>query len=137
MNLDELDQIRRIFANEKYLIVIGKNEKRNSFYLNRRSHPMDICHIILHLEATNEDIVKSTLNLALLRAALARNMPKDVNLHDINIRTSEVYDLLAHTKQKCDNCVGHYLSELEESEWQTEFLFGRCSRRSQWSIRSN
>lgn len=78
--------------------------------------------------------MKSTLNLGLLRVALSSRLGADNGFDYNSIRSSDVFDLLEQSKAKCDEIIDDYKSKLDESEWQTEFLFGRCSKRSQWPL---
>lgn len=92
---DELEELINIFQNEKYILVVGqdlknkrikwdhfamfdKAEKKGRtedvFYNQMKMEAMENCHIVLHSDASNSDIVKSTLALAILRRKLAKSV---------------------------------------------------------------
>ena len=134
MNPSELRQLRHIFRGEKYIIVIGKNLKKKLLSFKGPSKKADVCHIVLHEDATNEDIVKSTFNLAILRQILDERIQKIEEWND-NIRTEDCYDVLELSKIECDTRYKDYKEKLGNgNDWQTEFLFGRCSKRSVWPL---
>jgi len=122
---DELTDLQKIFSGEKYIIIVGQNRKKKSIFT--KNPASDNCHIVLHAEANNEDIVKSTLNLAILRRKLESE-------DDIR-RSRNSLLLLEKSKKECDEMFEVYMSSLDESRWKTEFLFGRCSMRSIWPLR--
>ena len=95
---EELSELIDIFENEKYILVVGKdlkNKRRKWNLIGGRGNLLQQgeegaeeryrdyvieqlkievqgnCHIILHADANNADIVKSTLALAILRRKLA------------------------------------------------------------------
>lgn len=120
---DELADLQSIFKGEKYIIIVGQNRKKKSSFT--KNPASDNCHIVLHAEANNADIVKSTLNLAILRRKLESE--------DL-CRSRNSLSLLEISKRECDEMFEVYMSSLKESRWKTEFLFGRCSMRSMWPL---
>lgn len=171
---DELSQIIQIFKREKFILVVGKNMKRQNFIhldnqinldmnhtekhrtsvlrlLNREVQ--ESCHIVLHADASNSDIVKSTLALGILRRKLSESIPSESELMDyvskngIN-RTNEFLesfrsrrsrhcmDILKECREETDNLFGLFLKVLSFRGWATpaRFMFGRVSMRAEWQI---
>uniref|UniRef100_A0A7S2RM30 DUF647 domain-containing protein n=1 Tax=Eucampia antarctica TaxID=49252 RepID=A0A7S2RM30_9STRA len=139
---NELDQLRLIFTKEKFLLVIGANQKkgrRQKNIQNKPSHTVCIeenCHIVLHADANNADIVKSTLALAILRQKLASNassISSSTPLHEL--RSSDCIEMLDESREMANRIFPHFLKALHNKGWETpaRFMFGRVRRRAIWS----
>jgi len=131
LNPSELKNVQEIFCNEKYLVLAGENLKKKSDV--GKVNIEDQCHIVLHTEAKNIDIVKSTLALALLRSKLIKrysDSPKTV------IRTNACFDLLQEIKNESNELFPKLLSMLLQRGWNTpaKNMFGSSSIRADWTI---
>jgi hypothetical protein len=171
---EELSQIMNIFRREKFILVVGKNVKRKHFdVLNRRNKLKDncsdkniktvlrqlnkevqeSCHIVLHADASNSDIVKSTLALGILRRKLSATIPSETELIDYitkngikeatemletfrTRRSRDSMDILQECREETDNLFGLFLKVLSFRGWATpaRFMFGRVSMRAEWKI---
>jgi len=178
---DELHELMNIFAKEKFMLVVGKDvkNKRTGKWLRRKHNSVqkisggnahgdedfqgiaeqlkqeaqENCHIVLHVDANNADIVKSTLALAILRRKLSESMPTFEELKNIDNCTEEAMEELMETyrRRRCRDCMdlvrisrqqtdqlfGLFLKVLSVREWATpaRFMFGRVSMRAEWPIR--
>jgi len=143
LNPAELYRIQQIFANEKYLVLVGENLKKRpkpSSSGASTSNIEDRCHVVLHTEAQNIDIVKSTLALALLRKKLVQRYSSTTeqqnNASSIDIRSSSCFDLLKQTKQETNQFFPKLLNMLQQRGWNTpaKNMFGSSSIRADWVI---
>ena len=130
LNPNELHEVQNIFSNEKYLVLVGENLKKSKRIINIE----DQCHVVLHTEAKNIDIVKSTLALALLRSKLKKRYPDASN--DTIIRSSACFDLLKEIKIESNMLFPKLLSMLQKQGWNTpaKNMFGSSSVRADWTI---
>jgi len=109
LNPEELSKLMEIFFNERYMLVVGENtknpHKRKGFFqeTSQEEKTQQGCHIILHEEASNLDVMKSTLALFTLRRKLIAASHSDHQLAgESNIsqttteslRSSDCWDLL-------------------------------------------
>ena len=163
--LAELDSLLDIFRGDKYLLVVGldvKNSRRN----RQRRKEKDIalrslkseadkptkllnfitrnakedCHIVLHRDATNLDIIKATLALACLRRELGGSCERDDELCEVLLdgtrRTGDSLKLIKTAKAEADISYERFLSDLNKSGWESDkFMFGAVSKRNSWVIR--
>ena len=174
---EELSELMDIFAKEKFLLVVGKDVKNNgrmkwvrkkaserkhsnSFELaalaeQMKQEAMENCHIVLHAEANNADIVKSTLALAILRRNLSDSVPSIDELETLDKcqedaiddmintyssrRSRDVMDLIRLSREQGDQLFGTFLKVLSVRQWATpaRFMFGRVSMRAEWPIRGS
>jgi hypothetical protein len=174
---DELSELMEIFAKEKFLLVVGKDVKNNrrtktarkrangAKQLNSsellalaeqmKQEAMENCHIVLHAEANNADIVKSTLALAVLRRKLSDSVPSIDELQRLDNcqgdaidemintyssrRCRDVMDLIRLSREQGDQLFGTFLKVLSIRQWATpaRFMFGRVSMRAEWPIRGS
>lgn len=169
---DELHQLIDTFRNEKYMLVVGqdvKNKRRSTTLrkdINRvkylssaeigvlveelKQEAQENCHIVLHVDATNADIVKSTLALAILRRKLSEAIPTIEELEAIierredsveeliemygNRRSRDCMEEVTISQQHADQLFGTFLKVLSVRKWATpaRFMFGRVSLRAEW-----
>ncbi len=137
----ELDYLLDIFAGEKFLLVVGENMKKTKtrrlrLHLGIKESADQIirehCHIVLHRDATNYDIVKAVLALEILRHTLATA----VQPHTHEIRSRDCYDLITNAKWEACKLFPLFVKILEKRGWSTSrYMFGRVSMRTEWSIR--
>ena len=141
---NELDRLMSIFATERFLLVVGPNVKQTSALPRRNKSISEQCHIVLHEEASNADIVKSTMALMILREKLIR-FEKTLRLHDntdersqIIIRSSQCWDILEESKVECNVLFPSFLRELSSQSWAppSRFMFGRVHKRAHWPLRT-
>lgn len=159
---EELTALTSLFQRERFLLVVGadvKNKNTNNHnmfqFLNRwrkkkgHNHRDDDkvdddasemkrqvnCHIVLHEDASNKDIVKSTLALTLLRQKLA----KADHLDPEQMRSSDCMDLIEEAYRECDRTFGSLLRELAKKGWESpaRFMFGRVHMRAFWPLQQN
>ena len=149
---DELSQLLDIFSREKFILVVGKNRKiakkfrlaqfllQHTVYYNVEEDPalkvQENCHIVLHAEATNADIVKSSLALILLRRKLARNI-REFSEPD-EIRSRDCLDLIQDSCHEADRLLPRLLRQLANKGWTSpaRFMFGRVTMRAEWPIKA-
>ena len=175
----ELSELINIFRNEKYILVVGKDLKNKrirwswppllknenqhaksavSKLLHFKLEAQENCHIVLHADANNADIVKSTLALAVLRRKLSDRVPeindivgeekKHMNGSNNQIdeeklqeliqsqRSQDCMDLIRESKEETDKLFAPFLKVLSAKDWATpaRFMFGRVSMRTEWPI---
>jgi hemerythrin-like domain-containing protein len=111
------------------------------------------CHIVLHADASNSDIVKSTLALGILRRKLSATIPSETELIDYitkhgikettkmldsfrTRRSRDSMEILQECREETDNLFGLFLKVLSLRGWATpaRFMFGRVSMRAEWKI---
>lgn len=170
---DELDELIKVFAKEKFLLVVGKDVKNNrrksvrkkangakhsnsselaALAEQMKQEAMENCHIVLHADANNADIVKSTLALAILRRKLSESVPSIEELRALdncqedaidemliaysNRRSRDVMDVIRLSREQGDRLFGTFLKVLSVRGWATpaRFMFGRVSMRAEWPI---
>ena len=85
----------------------------------RLARVQENCHIVLHADATNVDIVKSTLALTLLREKLARLAAQDPSLDPETLRSSDCFDLIASLLQEANVSFPRLLRSLTKNGWES------------------
>lgn len=133
----ELQELMDLFHKERFLLVVGPNVKNPHFAWFRSKQgdycppPEEQCHIVLHSNATNVDIVKSTLALCLLRKSLVQND----SIHGI-LRSSECMGLLKECYQQADDVFPSFLKSMQRAGWAppARFMFGRVTMRAEWPL---
>jgi len=166
---DELDMlIKDVFRGEKYFLVVGqdvKNERGLSSkvrqWMRRRnglkdrsenkhsSHvdidPQEQCHIVLHADANNLDILKSALALVILRKKLVKKIkgPSSLNTRNIDngvpseiLRSRDCMIELRSASMKANEIFPGFLRELTKQGWRPPLrsMLGRVSARADWEI---
>lgn len=140
---DELLDLLEIFQKERFLLVVGKDVKnrrrRRRFWLTHPPHIQDQCHIVLHKDATNVDIVKSTLALSLLRQALSQQQEEGDDNNDEDLRTRKVIPMISEAYRKADELFPALLKSMSVAGWAApaRFMFGRVTMRADWPLRAN
>lgn len=148
LNPDELSKLMELFGNEKYMLVVGENTKnphrRRGFFRKPRTEEkiQQSCHIVLHEEASNLDVVKSSLALLILRRKLLAMSEKsdDENSNSkITVkypRSSDCYDMLEEVRCNTDRLFPLLLRQLSKQGWASpsRSMFGRVSRRASWPL---
>eukprot|EP00980_Cylindrotheca_fusiformis_P014764 scaffold4025_cov106-Cylindrotheca_fusiformis.AAC.6 len=136
----ELVRLLDIFEKERFLLVVGPNVKKNRWF-NAKPSIQEHCHIVLHEDASNADIVKSTLALIILREKLIHmeHHTKD-DLSNNNweeLRSSHCWDILEETSTECDRLFPKFLRELSSRKWAppSRFMFGRVHMRARWPLK--
>jgi hypothetical protein len=137
----ELEQILHIFRRERFILVVGANVKHPRGRLGRRykrphNHPAALrenCHIVLHTEATNVDIVKSTLALILLRSKLALSQ-----FDPAVVRSMDCMNLIESSCREADQLFTLLLRQLSKQGWESpgRFMFGRVHMRAEWPLQA-
>ena len=133
----ELSEILKIFQNERFLLVVGKNTKNPKKRIRSREEQIqESCHIILHEDATNTDIVKSTLALLILRQKLLQGY-KEKSTRAF-LRSSDCFDLIADSKNEAEQMFSKLLREMAVQNWAppSRFMFGRVHKRAYWPLAS-
>jgi hypothetical protein len=173
---DELDMlIKDVFRGEKYFLVVGqdvKNERGLSSkvrqWMRRRNEvkdcsvnkdcnhvdlgidPQEQCHIVLHADANNLDILKSALALVILRKKLVKkvkgwqtlsssssNTRSIVNGASADIlRSRECMTELRAAMMEANEIFPGFLRELTRQGWRPPLrsMLGRVSARADWQI---
>jgi hypothetical protein len=136
LNPDELARLMQIFAKDRYVLIVGENIKnphKKVEILSRTTCDEQIqqnCHIVLHEEASNLDILKSTLALMLLRRRLVASNPSN------NVRSSDCWEMLEEVRQETDRLFPLLLKQLSLQGWASpsRFMFGRVQQRAYWPL---
>lgn len=132
----ELSKLLEIFRDERYLLVVGqdvKNQRRADKRLLFRKSPTaskeEGCHIVLHVDANDLDIVKSSLALTYLRSALRSKEGEPLRCQDC-WEEIELANRLANEK------LPSLLKQLSRQGWASpgRFMFGRTTRRADWPL---
>ena len=152
---DELSQLLHLFRKERFLLVVGPNLKRPHIATapllpwGRRNcppRPSEQCHIVLHEEAGNVDIVKGTLALALLRRRLeedndeSSSSKEDPSENDVSppslLRTRNCLSQIEESYRLADKVFARYLRVLSKEGWESpaRFMFGRVHMRADWPL---
>ncbi|GFH62135.1 hypothetical protein CTEN210_18611 [Chaetoceros tenuissimus] len=169
---EELGKLMNVFDKEKFILIVGQDVKNKSYFapinwgttkdkplkrnkleklrLQLKQEAMENCHIVLHADANNKDIVKSTLAIAILRRKLGDTVPSINDLEKMQVcnvdslkefitsqrqrRSGDCIDMLQMTKQQTQNLFGTFLKVLSVKGWATpaRFMFGRVSMRAEW-----
>ncbi|KAL3935896.1 MAG: hypothetical protein SGBAC_008675 [Bacillariaceae sp.] len=137
----ELERLLQIFANERFLLVVGPNMKKPKLgrFLFSKPSIQEYCHIVLHEDANNVDIVKSTVALTILREKLLllNSERPDTDAWE-DIRSQHCWDMLEATQRECNEFFPQFLRELSNRKWSppSRFMFGRVRKRAQWPLKS-
>lgn len=170
---DELDAlINDIFRGEKYFLVVGRDVKnkrgwsaRARQWVRRRKgrtrragtgrgegeeralDPQEQCHIVLHADANNLDILKSALALVILRKKLVRKAREGRGPPAVPaaagdpappaLRSRDCADALREAGAEAGALFPRLLRELTRQGWRPPLrsMLGRVSARAEWEIR--
>jgi hypothetical protein len=124
----ELDSLLKLFAKDRFLLVVGENVKcPRRRYRNKPASIQEACHIVLHADASNVDIVKSCLALHVLRQSLQQQS-------ETTMRTSEALPLIANALSQANVLLPVMLRQLTQQGWESpaRFMFGRVHMRASW-----
>mmetsp|Transcript_23624 Transcript_23624/g.68009 ORF Transcript_23624/g.68009 Transcript_23624/m.68009 type:complete len:603 (+) Transcript_23624:247-2055(+) len=148
---DELSELMQIFRKEKFLLIVGENQKsgrriptiqRQKGYGHKlkkaQSDAQANCHIVLHADATNADIVKSTLALSFLRRSLADSVYTDENGDAVvpPLRSQDCMEIIKEARDKTSVAFPKFLKVLSAAGWAppARYMFGRVTMRAEWPI---
>lgn len=156
---DELDLlINDVFRGEMFFLVVGqdiKNQRglsaRVRQWMGKRRlrgdnwiDPQEQCHIVLHADANNLDILKSALALVILRKKLVKKVkcgndsvkPVDIDPSSV-LRSRNCMDELREACTEAGEIFPHFLRELTKQGWRPPLrsMLGRVSARAEWPIR--
>jgi len=149
LNPEELSKLMEIFANEKYMLVIGENTKnphdRKGIFQTTSDEEkiQQGCHIVLHEEASNLDVMKSTMALLTLRRKLlqvskidAQDGDESTTTATKSLRSSDCWELLEEVRFSTERLFPLLLRQLSISGWASpsRSMFGRVSRRASWPL---
>ena len=150
----ELDLlINDVFRSEKYFLVVGEDVKnqrglssRVRQWMRRRKDgghsvnnvgidPQEQCHIVLHADANNLDILKSALALVVLRKKLVDKM-RNEDQDSPTLRSSDCMDVLRSAQIEACEIFPQLLRELTKQGWRPPLrsMLGRVSARAEWTI---
>lgn len=133
---EELNTLLKICKNERYLLVVGKNEKqprvRRLQFWRKRDDIRECCHIVLHAEATKADIVKSTMALLLLR----RRLESMNHLEAKSVRSADCYAAIQNSVREAQEMFGAFFRQTAKRGWESpsRSLFGRVRMRADWPL---
>lgn len=130
----ELQDLLQIFGKERFLLVVGRNIKnpsRRRWRYDRIERLQENCHIVLHAEATNLDIVKSTLALVLLREKMANS-----HFDPETVRTYDSLDFIRDAMREADVLFPILTRLMYKTGWESpvRFMFGRVTMRADWPL---
>jgi len=153
----ELRELLQIFRGERYLLVVGHDDRTHNKSAARRrratldpgARSVEDCHIVLHAEAVDADIVRSGLALAVLRRNLAECAAPDGSTADdcvvspdsgaaspyVPLRSGDCMDLIRRSKLEAEARFPGLLRDLQRKGWtKGRFMFGRVNMRNVWEI---
>jgi len=141
LNPEELSNLMELFSNERYMLVVGENKKNPHKRLGifqKSGFEEKIqqgCHIVLHEEASNLDVVKSTLALFILRRKLLM-VASEEGENTSKLRSSDCLDLLEEIRYKTDQLFPLLIRQLSIQGWSSpsRSMFGLVSRRASWPL---
>jgi hypothetical protein len=136
LNPVELYRLQQIFSRDRFILIVGENVKNphdrvRIFIASSTEEKMQQnCHIVLHEEATNLDILKSTLALFILRRKLIASG------RGPSVRSSDCWDLIEEVRQETDRLFPLLLKQLSLEGWASpsRFMFGRVQQRAYWPL---
>jgi hypothetical protein len=147
LNPEELSKLMELFANERYMLVVGENTKnphdRKGFFQTTSDEEkiQQGCHIVLHEEASNLDVMKSTMALLTLRRKLLEVSKIDAQDGDEStatksLRSSDCWELLEEVRFSTDRLFPLLLRQLSINGWASpsRSMFGRVPRRASWPL---
>lgn len=161
--------INDVFRGEKYFLVVGqdvKNQrglsarfrqwmrsqkgggKRDGRRMDLGIDPQEQCHIVLHADANNLDILKSALALVILRKKLVKKMMvdeeesnkliggSDPSRASSALRSRDCIDALREARAEACGLFPLLLRELTKQGWRPPLrsMLGRVSARAEWPI---
>ena len=149
---DELSELMQIFSKEKFLLVVGENQKsegRIRSILRQKCYGKNLkkaqtdaqanCHIVLHANATNADIVKSTLALSFLRRSLAESVYTNNDGEAVvpTLRSKDCMGMIAEARDKTNIAFPKFLKVLSTAGWAppARYMFGRVTMRAEWPLK--
>ena len=134
---DELELLIDIFQNERFILVVGadvKNKSRQSWLAPQSPEIIlqENCHIVLHADANNVDIVKATLALSLLRQRLLQKDPNH------KWRSRECVEDIQNACDEAEQRFPLLLRVMSTEGWAppARFMFGRVTMRAEWPLQS-
>lgn len=153
---DELSMlVNDIFRGERYFLVVGQDLKnarglsaKYRQWRRRRTKgtgvseidPQEQCHIVLHADANNLDIVKSALSLVILRRKLVK-LDEQMNTKPNHpsptpFRSRDCTVILREARAEADEIFPHLLRELTKQGWHPPLrsMLGRVSARAEWPV---
>ena len=147
--------VNDIFRGEKYFLVVGQDLKnarglsaKYRQWKRRRANgtiaseidPQEQCHIVLHADANNLDIVKSALALVILRRKLVK-LDKEMRADECSptaapLRSRDCTKILREARIEADEIFPNLLRELTKQGWHPPLrsMLGRVSARAEWPI---
>lgn len=131
---DELKELLNIFQNERYFLVVGEDVKNRKIFSRKRTTQQNLeenCHIVLHSDATNVDIVKATLALTILRQSL-QSREKSQELP----RSRDCWEEIQTAASLSNEWFPLILRFMSKKGWArpAKFMFGRVTMRAQWPL---
>jgi hypothetical protein len=144
---EELDMlINDVFRGEMFFLVVGQDVKnqrglsaRVRQWIGKRKlrginwiDPQEQCHIVLHADANNLDILKSALALVILRKKLV----KKVSGENLALRSKDCMNELCEACTEAGEIFPQFLRELTKQGWRPPLrsMLGRVSARAEWAI---
>ena len=97
--------------------------------------PQEQCHIVLHADANNLNILKSALALTILRKKLVQ-----IHKHKAEsfpLRSRDCMDVMEQVRTEANSAYPRLMRELTKKGWQPplQSMLGRVSIRAEWPIR--
>jgi len=138
-------------------IEAGQKRKRSRSFYDHIEEQLTMeaqenCHIVLHEDAQNLDIVKAVLSLGILRQKLVQIVPSADEMFSMSNndlretieqirmrRSGDCLDYIEEAKSQSDECFAPFLKGLSIRGWAapSRFMFGRVSMRAYWPIQKN
>ncbi|KAL7562020.1 hypothetical protein ACA910_011068 [Epithemia clementina (nom. ined.)] len=139
MSPQELERLLSIFAKERFLLIVGQNIKKGALGRARQKRLpksevlQENCHIVLHKDATNADIAKSSMALLLLRRKL---VAASADLDPWTVRSSDCFHMLEESLKETEDLYSLFRKQLSKQGWESpaRFMFGRVHMRADWPL---
>ncbi|GMI39971.1 hypothetical protein TeGR_g11482, partial [Tetraparma gracilis] len=108
---------------------LGPADKTRRALEALREQKKENCHVVLHADATNRDIVKATIALACLRRELANSAAEGP------LTVANSLAIIESAKEEADGRLDAFLGQLENKGWRAEkFMFGKIGLRCAWPL---
>lgn len=119
---------------------VGKGVNGGNHCADMGIDPQEQCHIVLHADANNLDILKSALALVILRKKLVKKITESSASADpegsLALRSRDCMDVLREARSEAGEIFPRLLRELTKQGWRPPLrsMLGRVSARAEWTI---
>merc|ERR1712029_403187 len=135
----------RQWARKRNELNTASNDERDGAdrYVSEKGiDPQEQCHIVLHADANNLDILKSALALVILRKKLVKRIKKSPpsikgGCFSMPLRSRDCMDVMREAQAEACTIFPYLLGELTKQGWRPPLrsMLGRVSARAEWEIK--